>query len=273
MAVATMLRRAVSRSLGQRCRYAGGGVAAFVAASAGAASARASAVSQAEAAPRSSTEAPEAAAPRSTAELLTRLWGDSSRWETVRHDRDGYFLELPNAETDLINAAGGVAAAERQHPGDGDLEPELYGEISYDGCEQLLGRLVPLLRLRRSSWTFLDLGSGTGKMVAQVAMDNPGVALAVGVELSATRHRAGQAALDEAVRRGWMRQSMRARIALRHGDLTQAADLAAADVVFIANYAFSDAFTEQIARQQLSAARAPSLQYVPANHRTLSRAS
>ena len=39
----------------------------------------------------------------------------------MRHDRDGYFLELPPEEAAAINGVG--AAADE----DGDLEPELYG--------------------------------------------------------------------------------------------------------------------------------------------------
>ena len=39
----------------------------------------------------------------------------------MRHDRDGYFLELPPEEAAAINGVG--AAADE----DDDLEPELYG--------------------------------------------------------------------------------------------------------------------------------------------------
>ena len=48
-------------------------------------------------------------------------WGSSESWDTVRHDRDGYFLELPPEEAAAINGVG--AAADE----DDDLEPELYG--------------------------------------------------------------------------------------------------------------------------------------------------
>ena len=48
-------------------------------------------------------------------------WGSSESWDTVRHDRDGYFLELPAEEAAAINGVGAEADE------DDGLEPELYG--------------------------------------------------------------------------------------------------------------------------------------------------
>jgi hypothetical protein len=91
----------------------------------------------------------------------------------------------------------------------------------------------PQQQLSEERWiVFSDLGSGTGKMATQVALDYGRHSM--GVELSETRHRAGVLALEEGVSCGWISAAERARIELQHGDLTHA-DLSRCHVVYLAN--------------------------------------
>jgi SAM-dependent methyltransferase len=87
-------------------------------------------------------------------------------------------LALTPAELRLIRAAGGLRAA-------------TYGEVTPDGFRTIFdGHLDATDR-------FVDLGSGNGRLVLQAAREY-GVAAAIGIELSSSRHELALAALEEA---------------------------------------------------------------------------
>lgn len=85
---------------------------------------------------------------------------------------------ISDEEKEMINAVAGPRAAG-------------YGEMLPQGMRALMAAT----RLR-SNDTFVDVGSGSGKLVLQAAAD-AGVARSVGLELSPTRHAMAQRALDE----------------------------------------------------------------------------
>lgn len=182
----------------------------------------------------------------------------SESWDTIRKDRDGYFLELPESETASINA---VDSGDRRCESTAEISAELYGEISCAGVSGLFASDILQPILARSGFVFVDLGSGTGKMVTQVAIDHTQCRQAVGVELSATRHSAGVAALAEGVGRGWITAPQRARISLLHQNALDA-DAREANIVYLANYAFSDDLSQRIADSVLSVEAAPQLEIV-----------
>jgi len=90
---------------------------------------------------------------------------------------------IDDEEKEMINSIAGPRAAG-------------YGEMLPQGMRALIART----RLGRND-TFVDVGSGTGKLVLQAAADS-GVARSVGVELSPTRHALAQQALDERIAQG-----------------------------------------------------------------------
>ena len=89
---------------------------------------------------------------------------------------DGY--AIPDGERDAINGLHAGAST-----------PACYGEISVAGFAAVLG----VMRLERDD-VFYDLGSGTGKVVLQAALQTE-VGRSVGLELSESRHKYGLAAL------------------------------------------------------------------------------
>jgi len=118
--------------------------------------------------------------------------------------------EIPVAEEDAIDASGG-------HEG--------YGELCIAGTAALL------LLLRPSDGDVLyDLGSGAGRVLAQIALEAPTLR-AVGIELSPSRHAVACAAIA--------RVESPHRCEARLGDLL-AAPCDDATVVFIAGLLFDD---------------------------------
>lgn len=93
--------------------------------------------------------------------------------DTVFFSKGGY--SIPKKERLAIDATGGSAT---------------YGEVLHSGISQLMAALS---MDRRS--VFYDIGSGTGRVVLQVAC-NSCAGKAVGVELSSTRHQQAVAALE-----------------------------------------------------------------------------
>ena len=124
---------------------------------------------------------------------------------------------IPEDEEDAIDASGGH---------------ECYGELTVEGTSELL-QLVPLAR----DDVFFDLGSGAGRVIAQIAMQRPEVR-AVGIELSQTRHAVACAALERLA-------PAPHRAAAVHGDIL-AAPCDGATVVFIAGLLFDDGFMRRL---------------------------
>lgn len=185
----------------------------------------------------------------------------SECWDKIRRERDGYFLELPEAEAASINAVDDSAAPAAGHADRAGLTAELYGEINSAGVATLFQHTALQPTLQRHDFVFVDLGSGTGKMTTQVAIDHTHCMRAIGVELSETRHSAGVSALAEGVDRGWISADQRSRILLLNQNALEA-DMSEANVVYLANYAFSDELSQRIADAVLSVEAAPQLEVV-----------
>ena len=69
-------------------------------------------------------------------------------------------------------------------------------------------------------------------------------------------------ALAEGVERGWIEPEQRARIRLAMENVLETDATSSAHVVYLANYAFSNEFSQQIAETVLSEAAAPDLELV-----------
>ncbi len=98
----------------------------------------------------------------------------------------------------------------------------VYGELTPAGVTQLIRatRLTP-------DDVFVDLGSGTGKIVLQIAMQVPGVRC-LGVELDSERHDAAAALLRAALAEGLVAKG---QVRLRHASMLEA-KLPGATVLF-----------------------------------------
>lgn len=73
------------------------------------------------------------------------------------------------------------------------FKPSTYGEITSLGARQLfsymnIAQMKKTHDLKREEVVFMDLGSGTGKLVAQACLEIDGLAKATGIELSPSRH-------------------------------------------------------------------------------------
>jgi len=75
-------------------------------------------------------------------------------------------------------------------------EASVYGEVLPDGIQTLLDVIDTEFPFKRED-VFVDLGSGTGKVVIHAALATP-CKKVVGIELSETRHKHGLQALKEA---------------------------------------------------------------------------
>ncbi len=121
----------------------------------------------------------------------------------------------------------------------------IYGELTPRGVEQLL-RVVPL----SADDVFVDLGSGLGKVVLQVAMAaRP--ALAMGIEIERSRHETAQRARDRAVRLGLLERSS---CVFRNEDLL-ATDLDGVTVLFANAVCFSGRLMRGLFRRVLTLGR------------------
>jgi len=97
-----------------------------------------------------------------------------------------------------------------------------YGELTPTGVSQL----IATTRLSAGD-RFVDLGSGTGKVVVQVAMQVPGVRC-TGIELDSERHKGARKLLRAALAEGLV---ARRQVTLRH-DSILTAELTGATVLF-----------------------------------------
>lgn len=140
--------------------------------------------------------------------------------EIYREADSGF--EIPEAEEALVRASRG--------------DP-LYGELLPESVTALLG----WLELGEDD-VFYDLGSGTGKVVLQVAMSAP-VARCVGVELSESRLRIARSALRRAREHDLV---LARRTVFRRGNFLDES-LADATVVYTCSTGFSSELMRGIA--------------------------
>jgi hypothetical protein len=105
----------------------------------------------------------------------------------------------------------------------------VYGELTPTGIDQL----AAAAKLTADD-VFVDLGSGTGRIVIQIAATIPGIRC-IGVEIVGSRHQAAVGALE------WAEQSNLIRpgaCVLRHEDILKT-DLSDATVIFANSTCFS----------------------------------
>lgn len=115
----------------------------------------------------------------------------------------------------------------------------VYGELTPAGTRQLIRatRLGP-------GDVFVDLGSGVGKVVLQVALAVPGVRC-IGIEIDGARHASACEALRRAEACGLLEPG---RCVLHHGDIRQA-DLGNATVLFAHSTCFPAKMLGALARR------------------------
>ncbi len=114
-----------------------------------------------------------------------------------------------------------------------------YGEIMPAASVQL----IDALNLRATD-TFVDLGSGVGKLVLTAALCSK-VGRAIGVELGRERHRDAVSVVRAAQALGVLRPGV---VELRNQDILRTS-LAGATVLYTCSTAFPSAFTERVARR------------------------
>lgn len=118
----------------------------------------------------------------------------------------------------------------------------VYGEINH----QAMNKLLNYLKLGPQD-VFYDLGSGVGKVIIQTLLTTP-VKLAVGVELSTTRHNYAQRAVKRAAK--WD-PSIKNRVRLINKDLLTI-DLKPATVIYTCSTAFSQTFMNKLTKRLAS---------------------
>ena len=150
----------------------------------------------------------------------------TSQHRFTREAASVYLCELPTREVEPIRAVGGPLA-------------DIYGELTEKGFRTLAKRMG-----LRPGDTFLDLGSGHGKLVI-AASKFYGVSSSVGIELSPSRHHIAQRALAASP------AHVRRRCSMVCGDLASPGLIEAVGptAVYVCNIMFSDDLTNRIALQ------------------------
>jgi SAM-dependent methyltransferase len=132
--------------------------------------------------------------PRNYEEWQRRQNIDSILHQVYTNPNVGFEIQMgdewivnPKATTAALNGQGKV------YDRIDDKDPSTYGEITATGTRQLLHAMGLLLKQKHTDENnavhFYDLGSGAGKLIAQVAMELPDTE-ATGIELSPSRYEA-----------------------------------------------------------------------------------
>jgi len=142
--------------------------------------------------------------------------------------------------------AGYLASEDPAHPvGGRGGSASTYGEVTVLGGRQLAEAMFSghCRNGADKSVVFYDLGSGTGRLTAQMFLDQPAVSRAVGVELSAARH---SAAASAASRLASSLPEAAGGIRFVHGNALTA-DTSDATHIFVASLCFPADVTAGIA--------------------------
>lgn len=203
--------------------------------------------------------------PARLARLLDAGWGAL--------ERSGYTLH-GGGEPSWNAGGGGVDTAAVAGAGfgrgasssAGSVSALTYGELSAEGTFQLLDlfrdrdrrrgarELAPGEAELAADDTFVDVGSGVGKLVAAVAMLTP--ARSVGIEYVAERAERADAALADAARAGLLTGAEARRVDLRQGDATAAGAIPHETThAFLSNLCFSRALNGALLRSLASLPR------------------
>jgi len=140
-----------------------------------------------------------------------------------------------------------------------------YGEITAIGGRQL-AESMGIAHAQRDSIVFADLGSGVGKLAAQVWLENLAVRRSIGVELGAARHARGTEALNALISSGDAAKlrSGGVGIELVHGDVLALPDevLREATHVYVAALCFPPDLLRRFGEALANATRFPNLEVV-----------
>ena len=175
-----------------------------------------------------------------------------SAQEFMSHWRrsDGIVEEEEEEAVDLYDL---IPGASRPEVGQ---RPSAYGEVTYAGARGLFAAMGLQARGRPAS--FMDLGSGAGRLVAQAWLELPDLQRAIGVELAPTRHAAAM--------RAWERLEAAPQTASREGSpefwlgSMLEADLSCATHVYVASLCMGDSLLDQLWSRLLT--QAPTLEVV-----------
>ena len=203
-------------------------------------------------------------------QILPQCWTCMDDTANEEGENDGYAICM--GEELMINQlAGGTSSFTvdttplSTTSSTSSYRPSTYGEISPKGVRQLFHAMKltspnahDTNSSPSSSTVFVDLGSGTGKVVVQAALEIPHLSQAIGWELAPSRHAAAMRALTRA------RESIldshyylidtnllsSSRIQLHQGDLFEAAandnHLYQATHIWIASLCFSPSMMERL---------------------------
>lgn len=203
----------------------------------------------------------------------------------------GKVAHLPDHNVSSTAARVGPRGPTKCSQADGDgncrvatCREDTYGEITQRGAAQLFAD--PLVNLRAGD-TFMDLGSGLGKLVADAAI-LAGASRSIGVELSDFRWSEGCKALGMIASNldgggtggsgagGGHRGGLMRHMELRRGNMLHA-DVSSADVVYVASLCFRPGLMEQLravlARKLKTGARVASLRRFPSGPRLVLQAT
>lgn len=93
-----------------------------------------------------------------------------------------------------VDAHGSCLTNAAKEERDCEQRSQVYGEVTPLGARQLACAIFGEGEAKevKDEAVFADLGSGTGKLVAQMWLENPFLARVVGVEISKLRHDIGR---------------------------------------------------------------------------------
>lgn len=134
---------------------------------------------------------------------------------------NGY--SICNAEREMIEKGGGNPT---------------YGEITFDAVEELIKEYKGYLTEKN---TFFDLGAGTGKVCAQIALRTP--AKAIGIELSPTRYQAAENIKQELLNKKIVTDKNKLQFFEQN---ILDADLNNASVIFLCSTCFSEELMKKL---------------------------
>mmetsp|Transcript_9172 Transcript_9172/g.12190 ORF Transcript_9172/g.12190 Transcript_9172/m.12190 type:complete len:290 (-) Transcript_9172:209-1078(-) len=139
--------------------------------------------------------------PSSLEELMLRRQVDKVLDHCWQNDNDGFSVSL--GDEIIVNQGGtqetvtssqpflmdNVASGEEE--GERAYRPSTYGEVTALGARQLFDEMGMIVKGKNTQeFTFMDLGSGAGKLVVQASLEVPHLERAIGIELAPSRHQA-----------------------------------------------------------------------------------
>lgn len=113
-----------------------------------------------------------------------------------------------------------------------------YGELTKKGLKQLLRNT------QTKNKTFIDLGSGKGSVIINVANNYPQIKEIIGIELDPERHQIAK----ERVKNEVSKKNQK-KIKLINGDILKDLNYSNCDLVYISNLCFSQEINDKISQK------------------------